>query len=228
MKKTMISIALVNALVMSTNASAYEKGDMLLRVGLTTVSPDESSSNITLGGADLGFGLSVDSNTQMGINLAYFLTDNINIELLAATPFTHDIQVNENPLGLTTLGETTHLPPTLSVNYFFADSGAAFQPYLGIGINYTIFFDEEFTDVNEGLGFSDLDLDASLGYSVQAGVDYVVDTHWLVNASIRYIDISTDASFTLNNEALAANNAPGEVSVDIDPYVYTLSIAYKF
>ncbi|MFC3122000.1 OmpW/AlkL family protein [Agaribacter flavus] len=228
MKKSNITLAVAATLLFSCAAQAYEKGDILLRVGLTTVAPDESSSNIALAGADLGFGLSVDNNTQVGLNLAYFLTNNLNVELLAATPFTHDIQVNDNPLGLTKLGEATHLPPTLTLNYFFNNSGAAFQPYIGAGLNYTLFFDEEFTDTNEGIGFSDLDLDASFGYSIQAGFDYAVDTHWLINASVRYIDISTDASFTLNNSDLGANNAPGAVTVDIDPYVYTLSVAYKF
>lgn len=218
----------VAAALFSATTIAYEKGDMLVRVGLTTVAPDESSSNIFVGGGDLGFGLNVDNNTQLGLNFAYFFTDNWNVEVLAATPFKHDVNVNTNPLGLEQLAEVTHLPPTVSANYFFADSGATFQPYVGVGLNYTIFFEEKFTSTNEDLGFSDLDLDASFGVSAQVGFDYMIDKVWLVNASVRYIDISTDATFTLNNTDLGAENASGNVTVDIDPLVYTLSIGYKF
>lgn len=227
MKKSIITLALL-ATLSSATAIAHEKGDMLVRVGLTNVSPDDSSSNISLAGGDLGFGVNADGNTQIGLNFAYFLTDNWNIEVLAATPFTHDVNVNANPLGLGKLGEVTHLPPTVTANYFFADKDAAFQPYVGLGLNYTIFFDEELTSVNEGIGFSDLELDASLGWSAQVGFDYMINKEWFVNASARYIDISTDASFTLNNDALGANNAPGTVAVDINPYVYTVSVGYKF
>jgi len=227
MKKSIITVAILTALA-STTAIAHEKGDILVRVGLTTVAPDDSSSNISLAGGDLGFGVSVDSNTQIGLNLAYFITDKWNIEVLAATPFVHDVNVNSNPLGLEKLGEVTHLPPSLTANYFFAEKDAAFQPYIGLGLNYTIFFDEEFTSTNEGIGFSDLDLDSSFGWTAQVGFDYMLNKDWFINASARYIDISTDASFTLNNADLGANNAPGSVSVDINPYVYTLSVGYTF
>lgn len=227
MKKSIIGLAVLASLT-SVNVIAHETGDMLVRVGLTTVAPDESSSNVFVGGGDLGFGLNVDNNTQLGLNFAYFLTDNWNIEVLAATPFKHDVNVNANPLGLEQLAEVTHLPPTVTANYFFADNASAFQPYVGIGLNYTIFFDEDFTDSNEALGFSDLDLDASFGLSAQVGFDYMVDDNWFINGSVRYIDISTDATFTLDNAALGASNAPGEVTVDIDPWVYTLSVGYKF
>ena len=227
MKKSM-PLLFVAAVLFSANAIAHEKGDLLARFGLTTVVPDESSSNIFVGGGDLGFGLNVDNNTQVGLNFAYFVTDNWNIEVLAATPFKHDVNVNTNPLGLEQLGEVTHLPPSVTANYFFADSGAAFQPYVGVGLNYTIFFDEKFTSTNKALGFGDLDLDASFGVSAQVGFDYMINKEWFVNASCRYIDISTDATFILDNAALGADNASGNVTVDIDPWVYTVSIGYKF
>lgn len=216
MKKSLLTLAVL-ATISSTTALAYEKGDMLVRVGLTTVAPDESSSNVFAGGTDTGLTLNVDNNTQLGLNFAYFFTDKWNVEVLAATPFKHDIGVN----GAGKLGETTHLPPTVTANYFFADSGAAFQPYAGIGLNYTIFFDEDFTADSKEAGFSDLDLDSSFGLSAQVGFDYMIDKEWFVNASVRYIDISTDATFN-------AGEAPGKVTVDIDPWVYTVSVGYKF
>lgn len=229
MKKSTLALAILCATSFTaTTAFAHETGDMLVRVGLTTVAPDDSSSNVFVGGGDLGFGINVDSNTQIGLNFAYFLTDNINIEVLAATPFTHDVNVNDNPLGLGKLGEVTHLPPTVTANYYFADGAAAFQPYVGLGLNYTIFFDEDFTSANKGIGFSDLELDSSFGVSAQVGFDYMLNDEWFINASARYISISTDASFTLDNAALGASDAPGTVSVDIDPFVYTLSVGYKF
>lgn len=221
MRKHTLSAICLTLAALSPLASAHQEGDWIVRGGLTTVAPDESSSNIIAGGTDLGVALTVDNNTQLGINVAYFVTNNINIELLAATPFKHDVNFSvSDPLGTgNQLGEVTHLPPSLTANYYFNDASSAFQPYIGAGINYTIFFDEEFTSTNEGLGFSDLDLDASFGVTAQVGFDYMVDKNWFVNASVRYIDISTDATFTLDNAALGA---------DIDPSVYTVSVGYKF
>ena len=150
-------------------AQAYEKGDWVVRGGLTTVAPDDETSTIIAGGADLGVDLSVDNDAQLGLNVAYFITDNINIELLAATPFTHDVSFGvSDPLGTgDKLGEVTHLPPTLTVNYYFNDPAAVFQPYIGAGLNYTFIFDEEFTSANGDAGLTDLDLDNSFGVSAQ-------------------------------------------------------------
>ncbi|MEM0910114.1 MAG: OmpW family outer membrane protein [Pseudomonadota bacterium] len=244
MKKSLLTLALIGTLGLSTNTFAYEKGDWLLRVGLTNVSPDASSSPILAGDLDLGQALpsvgtsltvDVDNNTQLGINIAYFVTDNINVELLAATPFKHDIEFVAGKLG-----ETSHLPPSLTANYFFLDSSSKFQPYVGAGLNYTIFFDEDFDDgavttietlTQNDLGaaatVSNLDLDGSFGLTFQVGFDYEVSDGIYVNASVRYIDIETDATFDIAGVPAIATTGSIE-TVDIDPFVYTISAGYKF
>ncbi|MEO9947233.1 MAG: OmpW family outer membrane protein [Paraglaciecola sp.] len=218
MKKSHIAIALTGILFCATQpAYSFEKGDWLIRAGATSVSPNDSSSNVTVAGSDLGVGVNVDSNTQLGLNILYFYTPKLAVELLAATPFSHDI-------GLDTvgdLGSTKHLPPTLSVNYYFAESSAKFQPYVGAGLNYTIFFDEDFTAANTEAGFSDLELDNSVGLAAQIGFDYVIDEKWSINTSVRWIDIDTEATFDLNG-------ATGSVDVEIDPLVYSVMLGYRF
>lgn len=223
MKKPLLALAVIAATV-SPAVFAHKQGDIVLRVGATTVAPDDSSSNIIAGGADLGVALGVDNDTQLGLNFAYFLTDNINVEVLAATPFKHDVNFSVNdPLGTgNQLGEVTHLPPTVTVNYYFNDASSVFQPYVGVGLNYTIFFDEDFTAANRAAGLSDLSLDNSFGLAAQLGMDYMLDDKWHVNASVRWIDIDTDASFRVGGAA----GSVGDIT--IDPWVYTVSIGYTF
>jgi outer membrane protein len=153
MKKSSLTIITLATLATIQYAAAFEQGDILLRVGFASVAPNDSSSNIVVG-SDLGVNVAVDNNTQLGLNVAYFLTDNINVEVLAATPFTHDVNFGvSDPLGTgDQLGEVTHLPPTVTVNYYFNDASSKFQPYVGAGLNYTIFFDEEFTSANATAG----------------------------------------------------------------------------
>jgi outer membrane protein len=148
----------------------------------------------------------------------------LNIEVLAATPFSHDVSfaVN-NPLGTgNQLGEVTHLPPTVTLNYYLNDSSSAFQPYIGVGLNYTVFFDEEFTGANSSAGLADLSLDDSFGIAAQVGIDYMLNENWFVNASVRWIDIDAEATFNLNG-------VEGRVgSIEIDPMVTMGSIGYRF
>lgn len=245
MKKNLISTAIVSVLALTgASAMAHEAGDILVRGGLTTVAPDASSSPILAGSLDLGQALpsigssltvDVDNNTQIGLNLAYFITDNINIELLAATPFSHDIEFAAGKLA-----STKHLPPSVTANYFFLDPSSKFQPYVGAGINYTIFFDEKFDqdavatietvtagDLGAAATVSNLDLDASFGLTVQAGFDYELSEGMYLNASVRYIDIETEASFDIAGVPSVATTGSIE-TVDINPMVYTISIGYKF
>ena len=218
------SLALTAAL-MST-ASAYESGDIILRAGLTTVAPDESSSNVTVQGAgNIGMGASVTNNTQLGLNAVYMFTSNIGLELLAASPFTHDVTLSNTSdngfdLGDGQLAESRQLPPTVSLIYYLPIS-EAIQPYLGIGLNYTVFFDEQFTNSREEQSFNKLRLDESFGIAAQVGMDYALDENWLVNVSVRYININTQAKFDVLD-------LPAKVSVDVDPWVYSLMLGYKF
>ena len=232
MKKSLLAIALLSSL--STVALANQAGDILMLCGATMVTPDSGKSAILLGGSDAtGASLSVDDNTQLGLNFVYFFDSNWAVELLAATPFTHDVTLHDPtaalggalgvPAGLdgAKLAEVTHLPPTLSALYYF-DTGTAFKPYVGLGINYTIFFDEEFESAPKSLGLSNLELDGSFGYSVQVGADYDLGDNWSVNVSARYIDISTDATFDVAGDNI------GSANIDVDPMVYSVMLGYTF
>jgi outer membrane protein len=218
MKKTLLTIALLSSL--STAAFANQAGDILIRGGATMVAPDSGKSTVLLNGADSGLALSVGDDTQLGLNFVYFFDSNWAIELLAATPFDHDIDLHAGS-ETTLLADTKHLPPTLSALYYF-DTNSALKPYVGVGINYTIFFDNSFTNTYSDAGFSDLELDNSFGYSVQIGTDYEIDKNWSVNISARYIDISTDASFSVSGDPI------GSASVDVNPMVYSVMLGYTF
>jgi len=225
MKKTLLSSVVLAAFTFSPLALANQAGDFYVRGGLTNVSPDSGKTNILLADADSTMTLTVDDNTQLGLNFVYFYDQNWAIELLAATPFTHDVTIQDKNavLGVdgAKLGEVSQLPPTISALYYF-DSNSEFKPYVGVGLNYTIFFNEEFESAPKSLGLDDLELDGSFGYSVQVGADYHIDKNWHINASVRYIDIQSDATFDVGG------NNIGKATIDIDPMVYSLMLGYKF
>jgi outer membrane protein len=220
MIKTLTSLAIIAALTLSPLASANQAGDILVRGGLTMVSPDSAKAPVLLDGAASGLEVSVDDNTQLGLTFTYFFDSNWAIEVLAATPFSHDINLHDGNTT-TKLAEVKQLPPTVSALYYF-NTNSAFKPYVGVGLNYTVFFSEDFTSTYSDAGFSDLELDGSFGVAAQVGADYHFNDKWHVNASARYIDIGTDASFKVGG------TTNGTASVDVDPMVYSIMIGYKF
>lgn len=223
MKKSLLTLALLSSF--TTTVFANQAGDILVRGGITSVNPDSNKAAVLLSGNDSTMSLSVDDNAQLGLNLVYFYDSNWAIELLAATPFTHDVTIYDPNavLGVdgAKLAEVTHLPPTLSALYYI-DTNSAFKPYVGVGVNYTIFFKEEFEAAPKSLGLTNLKLDGSFGFAVQLGADYEIDKNWSVNFSARYIDISTDATFDVAGDNI------GKATVDVDPMVYSLMVGYTF
>lgn len=214
-------------LAVSVTAQAHQAGDILVRAGAVTVDPHEDSSgikNAALG--NLGGKATLDSDTQLGLNFAYMVTDHVGIELLAATPFQHDVGVAGSPAGISALngklGTTRHLPPTLSAVWYPMQSNAAFQPYVGAGVNFTWFFDEDVSSSAEAKGFDGLSLDNSWGLAAQVGADYMITDKLMLNAQVRYIDIETTGYTNLNGVGRL------KVDVDVDPMVYMLGLGYKF
>lgn len=217
--KFALGLLLAPALLAASIAQAHQAGDIIVRAGAITVDPREDSDPVKLGGTPLaGTGATLDSDTQLGLNFAYMLTDKMGIELLAATPFSHDVGVTG---VVDKLGSIKHLPPTLSVVYYPLNTQSAFQPYVGAGINYTAFFDEELSREAKAARFSGLELDDSWGLALQVGADYMLDDRWMVNAQVRYIDIDTTGKTSLAGERV-------KVDVDVDPFVYMVGLGYKF
>lgn len=226
MRKTLLSVSILAAALAAPLAQAHQAGDIIVRAGAVTVQTGESSSSVKLdrpASADLGGKATLGNDTQLGLNFAYMVTDNVGIELLAATPFTHDVHIKNTAVGSTKLGSLQHLPPTLSVVYYPLDAKSAFQPYVGAGLNYTWFMDGDTSSEAEAGGFRNLQATNSWGWAAQIGADYMLTDKLMINGQIRYIDIDTQAY--VDNVALGVR---AKVDVDVKPWVYMVGLGYKF
>jgi len=209
-KKSVVSTLIAGSLVLtSASVVAVEKGDWLVRFGAANVSPNDKSGGFS---GNSAIGVAVDGNTQAFVNFSYMIKENVALELLAATPFTHDLIATGAVTGK--VGETKQLPPTFSVQYHFKPK-ASVRPYVGAGINYTTFFSEKTTGALAGTSLS---LDDSWGLAVQAGVDVDINKNWFFNADVRYINIETTAT----------SSALGTVDVEINPTVISLGVGTRF
>jgi outer membrane protein W/outer membrane protein OmpA-like peptidoglycan-associated protein len=210
--------------IFSDTAPGEQKGDWIVRAGLSQVNP--KSENLQPFGpyAPLSIPestLVVDSDISPTFDVTYMFTNHFGIELLAAYPFTHGIDLKPYSGGEARLAQTDHLPPTLSLVWRPFDDTKTFQPYVGVGVNYTMFFNEEVRNA-DGV---DLKLDDSVGPAAVIGTDIALgeDKKWFLNAAVRWMDIDTDASVEIDDVGTVDVG-----TVEIDPFVYTVGIGRRF
>jgi outer membrane protein len=201
MKRLLITTAILAGLAATATA---KEGDWVVRARAISVTPDESATVTVLGGG-------VDSDTQIvpELDISYFFTDNIAAELIAATT-NHNVTATA---GGQDLGDVWLLPPTLTLQYHFVND-TAFKPYVGAGVNYTMFYGEE-----SGRSITSIDYGDSFGPALQAGIDYKIDDKYILNLDVKKIWINTDVK--INGGAIRAD-------VDLNPWVVGAGIGYTF
>jgi outer membrane protein len=199
-KITAHAAAALIGLAITGAAQSAEPSPWVLRLGVHEVDPKSKNSDI----------VSVDSARMLTFNLTRMVDEHWGVEVLAALPFQHDIRLNTGGK----VADVKQLPPTLSVQYHFAPD-AKFRPYVGAGLNATIFFSEDTTGALQG---HDLKLGTSFGVAAQAGMDLDVTDNWFLNADLRWLDIDTRAK--LDGASIG--------TVAIDPLTFGISLGRRF
>lgn len=172
----------------------------LVRVRAVDVLPDAKSDPLS--------GIDVENKVIPEVDISYFFTPNWAVELILTYPQRHNLTLNGAPIG-----SLKHLPPTLTAQYHFLP-GQTFQPYAGIGVNYT-----RFSDVNLLSGALDVDR-SSVGAAFQLGLDIAVSPRMVVNIDIKKVLMSTDVKVASTGAKVA--------TLDIDPLLIGIGIGWKF
>lgn len=196
---SLLSATALAAALLAGPTLAQSAGDLTIGFGVAVVAP--KSDNGTLAGA----AATVDNSTRPSITVEYFIRDNLGIELLGALPFKHGIN-----LAGAYAAETKQLPPTITLNWHFP-TGGALKPFLGLGVNYTAFFEER-------MAGHELKIKDSFGLAAHLGADWALSDKGAVRFDLRYIDI--DADVTLDGADIG--------KVEVDPLVAGISYVMKF
>ncbi|TNE58528.1 MAG: OmpW family protein [Alphaproteobacteria bacterium] len=183
-------------------------GDWMVRGRIIAVQGDESSTISVIGGD-----AEVSTEVVPELDFSYFFTDNLAVELILATT-KHDVEAKSTGLGTVDLGSVWVLPPTLTLQYHFDPKGDI-SPYVGAGVNYTMFYNE---DLPAAI-VTDIDYDDSFGWALQAGVDFKTNDTWYFNVDVKKLFLSTDVS--INGGAIKAD-------VDLDPWVFGIGFGRLF
>ncbi len=218
-KYRFLTCSVLAAMLFSASPAMAKEGDWILRVRAIDVIPTEESGDILPGFP--GEQVSVNDSIMPEVDITYMASDNIGIELIAATT-KHNASGKSGVTGsLDKLASTWVLPPTLTVQYHFAPD-AKVRPYVGAGINYTLFYAEDASSALEAaVGATRVNLSDSFGWAAQAGVDIELNERMFLNLDVKYIDIDTTARL----DTTAAGTQ--RVRISLDPVVVGIGLGIK-
>lgn len=234
MQKTILAASIAVALAAPMLAHA-EAGDWVVRVRAVNVSPNEDSDlgktvNTLLGAPVMSPGaeLNVSDKVIPELDISYYFTKHIAVELILALGTRHNVRIDNDALGAVGnqgLGSVNLLPPTLTAQWHF-NPDQMIDPYVGAGVNYTAFLDRNLRGSAGAINGNKIKVESdSFGLALQAGVDINLKDGWLINADVKYVTIDTDVEL---RGAVTGNVWRKIDSLDINPWVIGFGIGKKF
>ena len=207
-----ISLMTVN-FVNAQSSNEFKRWQVRVR-GVGVVTPDQGAKIGLIGGD-----VQISDTFIPELDFTYFFTEHFAAELILGTA-KHEVKAINTAAGNIDLGSAWLLPPTLTAQYhFYTSDQKVFKPYIGAGVNYTLFYNEKSGDV------AGVDYDNALGYAAQVGFDLMLDDTFFINFDAKRLFLSTDVTVD------ASNLAPGlsiPAEVDINPWLIGVGVGMKF
>ena len=210
---SLMAVNFVNAQDKEEKSNEFKRWQVRLR-GVGVVTPNQSAKIGIIGGD-----VQISDAFIPELDFTYFFTEHFAAELILGTA-KHDVKAINTIAGDIDLGSAWSLPPTLTAQYhFYTSDKKIFKPYIGAGVNYTLFY-----NVKSG-AVADVKYDNALGYAAQVGFDLMLDDTFFINVDAKRLFLSTDVTVD------ATNLVPGLVvpaEVDIDPWLFGIGVGMKF
>lgn len=221
--------AFILFLLPGLNALAQQKNEWDIRIRAIGVLPQESATMGVIGG-----GINISNTVVPEVDFTYYFAKNFSAELILATT-KHNVKTTSSSLAAiggpaaadVNLGHVWLLPPTLTLQYHLP-TGTGFKPYIGAGANYTIFYSADKGPVVQGIDYKN-----KFAFAAQLGFDYDVSKRVFINADVKKIFLSTQATVNAGNLTPSGNEALRPVlqnisaDVKIRPWVVGVGLGYR-
>ena len=207
MKKNIAVGILAAACVLSSGVAFADESGFMVRARAVSLDWDNNNGDNL---QHVGVGkVEADNRWIPEVDISYFFTKNIAAELVLTYP--QEVDIKTSALGK--IGSVDALPPSLLVQYHFTELGA-FKPYVGLGVNFTMFTDRSF---DTALGKVSVDAN-TMGLVAQVGADYMLNKNWSLNIDAKYIQMETDVK--LNGGKIG--------KLGLNPLTLGIGVGYRF
>jgi len=201
----MLGVAVLPATAEEVNSVT---GHYQVRLRGLGILPDAEGSKVFISGANIGGKTSLSDSAVPEIDATYFVSEHFAVEAIAATTKHSASHSVAGPLGSVWL-----LPPTVTVQYHLQPNDPLFRPYVGVGLNYTFFYNAK--SPLPGVSYDD-----NAGFALQAGADIPVGKDgYFLNVDVKKLFLGT----TVHAAAGAV-----KADVNIDPWIVGAGVGIRF
>jgi len=229
MKRLFVFAAMMAVGLCVFGQTTENKHEWRIRIRGLGVLPAESAAVGVIGGD-----AKISNSFIPELDLSYFITRHWAAELILGTT-RHKVSTIGSDLSAigassnasVDLGKVWLLPPTLTLQYHYPVAG--FNPYIGAGINYTIFY-----NADQGPVVKDISYKNKFAFAAQAGFDFDVSKRFFINVDFKKIFLSTTATVDGSNLTPAASpqlsGVLGNMKADvkINPWLIGAGVGCRF
>ncbi len=232
MKHTLLSASVAVALTLGAGSALAQT--TTVKLGLVNVEPNSSASAVSGPFTPANaLSLKVQSQSTLFFSVAREIDSNWEAELALGVPPTHDVKLVILPgaavpgsvaaLDGSVAAKVRQVAPTLFANYRFGDSTSQLRPFIGAGLNYTVFDKTESTGVNDAVngGPTTIKLTSSMGLALQLGLSAKLGGPWSLTGSWSTARVRT----TMTTNTLGIERTAG---ITFHPSVMTVALGYSF
>ncbi len=224
MKTTPIRFALISlALLGSAAAQAQAAGSWLVRAGITNITPDVTSGDLSAPSL-AGTKSDVGDSTRLGGGITYIVNEHFSLDVPLALPFKHELTGDGAIAGVGKIGEVKVLPMTLLAQYRFGEPTAQFRPYVGAGPTYAKFFKERSTATLSALtggtpaNPTTLSVESKLVPTIQLGASWTLNERWFVDAMVAKTFLKTRTTLSTGQT----------LDIQLDPVTVSVAVGMRF
>jgi outer membrane protein len=190
---------------------------------------DASAADISGPFTPSGINLKVDDVSTLYFAYVRRLSSNWSVEFAAGLPPTAKTvgsgpaTVGSVPFNGQEVATAKWFSPSVLAEYSFFDESSTWRPYVGLGVNYTKFYNRDSTAAGDAAngGQTSISLSSSVGPAGTLGVSYKINHDWNLYAS--YSLARVDSNYVSNTSGIERTT-----NIHFNPSAVVVAIGYSF
>ena len=234
LRAALMAAGLMAGAVFAPAAMAEDGGPQnTVFVGLAYLQNHSKSANLSGYNTPPNLNLDVGDATTLGLVYVHDLPGPFSFELVLGYPPRVRTDAAGSGWGALRGAGVTDVDvysPTAFINYHFFGDYAKWDPFVGVGLNYTKFTNTKALPPLTGAqGPTKINLSDSWGAAAHVGLIYRFNSKWSVVGTVAVADVQsnlTSTSYSPVNPSVITSQA--KTRINFHPIIYTLAVGYSF